>query len=398
MNHYALTFELKDILRTRLCAKILYFRGQFVWTHVGKRLLQRHRDRLLQLYGHRGLCLRTAILQYLFHSKIVDHFINPVKTHIGIDKIYVLHLAQIGHPLLRNIAVAHHGCKHSGRCGGIAVRILATATRHLHGLAKIAVAIEQTHHNIRTIHRGIYVARLQNQFGTTHVFAPLLVILGPTIFPIIGIFLVPLQHIADAGIKLALLGNKRQSLANNALYIVLHKGKTIHRTHKNTTIPTITIVNHVADTVTNGSSLIGHTRSHQTGEICLNLKVYAICMGMARKFRTDTVANIITPQHIGMPQGIFGIGKSPGKLFKRSVKSYTVENIYKGEIHINVVIQTGNMVKIIFQMTIGIFNHPAIGNHHSAITKLRGASKGTAYRLAGPATLNLVEQHRLVNS
>ena len=186
-----------------------------------------------------------------------------------------------------------------------------------------------------------------------------------------------------------------QSLSYNILYIIGNKSQCIHSPHINTTIPTIAIIHNMTYFIRNFRCCIGHAGAHQTCVISFYLIVNIISMGIILPMtgfgRHNTIQNIVTRSLIGMPQHITCIGKSHSKRIDRSIQSQTVKYIHKGQIHINIIIQTRFIFIIPFNIPIRPIDRNIILYHCPRISELCRTTIRATYCLTSPSSFNLIK-------
>ena len=320
--------------------------------------------------------------------------IHIVKRHVGVYEFAVLHLMQISHPLFRNITVAQHRSQNTGSRSGVTVGILSASGCNFHSLSEIGLTIEQSNHNVGSINHGVDVQRVVHTLGASHFIGPSLLAFGPGISPIVGTLTVPLNHIGNATIEIALLRNCKQSFVDNASNVGIHESQRIHCPHKHASIPAVAIVHDVSYAVRYLRCRVWHCRAHQSGIIGFNLVVDIVGMRvvdpMARLRRHYTAQNVVSGSLVGVPQRIWCIGKSHGKRIGRSIDAQPVDDIDKSEVHIHIVVQTRRIVEPPFNCPIVPLQRNTVGNHLAAPAEFSWTAVGTAYGLSGPSTLYFV--------
>ena len=203
----------------------------------------------------------------------------------------------------------------------------------------------------------------------------------------------------DVGLALVegrLLGDRLEGFGHDVVDIVGEKRQRVHGSYIDTAVPAVTIAHHVADGVAVVCGCLGHTGSHQTGIVGLNLEVdvvgMRIVLPVARGGRLHTLQDIVAGTLVGVPQGVFGIGEGVGKLADGSVQPFLLKYLYEGEVHVDVVIQTGERVVVVFHPGVVPYYLGLVGDYLSVVLELSRTTKGAAYGLSCPATLDFVLQ------
>ena len=119
---------------------------------------------------------------------------------------------------------------------------MPASRRDFHRLAKVAMAEEESHHDVGRVHGGVDVARGENEFGTSRVLAVFLIIECPRPLPVRRLFFVPTDDVRDAFVELTFRRNALETLLYNGQDIVLDKCCRIHRSHEDAAIPTVAVV------------------------------------------------------------------------------------------------------------------------------------------------------------
>ena len=205
----------------------------------------------------------------------------------------------------------------------------------------------------------------------------------------------PTDHIVHTLIVTALLWYSFEGFGNDKPDIIRNKCQRIHGSYINTSIPTV-IIHDMTDLIRNFRSGIRHSRRHQTGIIGLDLVIQVIRMRVIQPMtgsrRHDTLQNIIPCSLVGMPQHISGFCKCHRKRIDRCIQSQTVEDIHKGQVHIDIIIQTGIVLIPPFDIAVRPGNRDIILYHRPVITKLRRSSVRTTDRLSGPSSFDFIHQ------
>ena len=152
----------------------------------------------------------------------------------------------------------------------------------------------------------------------------------------------------------------------------------------------------MADAVGIVGSGLGHARAHQSGVVGLDLEVYVVGMRIVfpvtRSRGLDAVEDVVAGTLIGRPQGIASGGEGVGKVGDGCVEPLLLEDVYESEVHVDVVVQSGQVLVVMGHQGVVPGYVGRVGYHASGILKLGGATIGTAYGLASPSALDLVEQ------
>ena len=209
----------------------------------------------------------------------------------------------------------------------------------------------------------------------------------------------PFDYITDAPVETALFGNDLQRLVHDVADIIADEGEGVHGGHIRSAVPSVAIAHYMSDGIGVVNRGVHHSRRHQPGIVRLNLEIYVVAVRIVHPEAAfpglHPVQKIVTGVLVGMPQKIIGIGKCLCKRFLRCVKSQTLKNIDKCEIHINIVIQPGSAVKEELNPVLRPFDVDVVIYHRPAILELGHAAVGAADCLPSPAALNLVKEHIL---
>ena len=90
----------------------------------------------------------------------------------------------------------------------------------------------------------------------------------------------PFDYVRHALVVLAFGRDRLESLRNNVFNVIGDEGQGIHGRDIDTSVPAVTVVHHVADLISVVNGRIGHSRSHYSGVVSLDLEVDVVRMGI----------------------------------------------------------------------------------------------------------------------
>ena len=131
--------------------------------------------------------------------------------------------------------------------------------------------------------------------------------------PVVGILLPPFDDVSHAFVVAALGRDGLEGFLHNERNIVGYKCESIHGSHIDTAVPTVSIVHDMSDFIGVTHGCIDHSRSHDAGIVGLDLEVDVVGMGVIAPVsgcrRHDAVQDVVAGLQIGMPERISGICK-----------------------------------------------------------------------------------------
>ena len=312
-------------------------------------------------------------------------------------EIHIFHLAQVFHPVFGDVAVSDHRAQDARRRCRVAVRVLAAAGGDIHRFEEVFFPVQQSDYDIGAVDDGIDVERAEYAAGTAHVLVPLPGGFEPGLLPVVGVLLVPADHVVDALVEFALLGNRFQRLGHHELHIVRDKSQRIHRPDINPAVPTVAVAHDMSYLIRNFGCAVGHSRIHQSCEIGFDLEVEVVCMGVvepvSRLGGHNPVQDVIAGRLVCVPQAVFGRCESHRDGIHRGIEAETVEYLHERQVHIHIVVQTRGSFVPPFDITVRPRDRGVIRNHAALEVEFGGPSVGTSDGLAGPASLDFIEKH-----
>ena len=221
--------------------------------------------------------------------------------------------------------------------------------------------------------------------------------LAPCVAPV-GVGPAESYHVAHELVVVRLLGDGLERLGHDVVYIVGDECQRKHRCHIHAAIPSVAVAHDVPYAVGVVGGSLGHARRHQSGIVGLDLEVYVVGMGIvlpvARSRRLHTLQDVVACALVGSPEGIARMGEGMGKRRGGRVEPQPFIDLHKGQVHVDVVIQSGERVEVVaHQGVVPGYGH-RVGNHAAGIFELSGSAIGYADGLASPSAPDFVCQGR----
>jgi hypothetical protein len=262
--------------------------------------------------------------------------------------------------------------------------------------AEIPVPIKKPQNDPGRIDPGIDVERTENAVRTADILTPLFLDPEPGFPPVPGILRVPLDYGPDGpGIE-ALRRDHPERLLDEAVDIVLDKGQRIHGRHVKPAVVSVPVVHDVAHAVADPGRRIDHAGAHQTCEIGLDLEIDVVGMGVVQPVaglrRSDAVEDVIAGHLVGVPEHVAGLGELLSESPGRRIQPFLLDNLNKGQVHVDVVVKTGHVFEEPRQRIRSPVQRLIVGDKSALKTKLGRTAVGAADGLPGPASLDLVQQ------
>ena len=93
-----------------------------------------------------------------------------------------------------------------------------------------------------------------------------------------------------------------------------------------------------------------------------------------------------------MPEAVFGICESVSMGRGRSIDSFLVDYIHKGQVHIYIIVKAGPVFIIPFHLIFIPFNGCIVLNHSAFEFEFSGTAIGASDDLTCPSPTNLIHQ------
>lgn len=204
-------------------------------------------------------------------------------------------------------------------------------------------------------------------------------------------------HILDAAAVGAARGQSLQRLGDNVLDVVAHECQSVHRRHIYSAVPSVAVVHYVSRAVAYLRGGVGHGGRHETREVGLDLEVDVVGVGIvtpvARCRGHHAVEYVVACRLVGVPQRVTGVGKGRGHRVGGGVDAQAVDHRNEGQVHVYVVVDPGGIEhRRAHVVGIAPRDFHFVADETLRMAELGRAAVGYAYRLAGPAALDLVEQ------
>ena len=295
-----------------------------------------------------------------------------------------------------NGIVAYDRSEDGGCSCRVAIGILTAAGRHLQGAAEIASAVKQSHDNVGCVEFGVNVEIAQDAVGAALVLPPFFFQRLPHRLPVGRIFGVPGDHVGDALMESTLNGDDIQRPSNNLRDVIEQESITVHDRYEDAPVVAVARIHDVPHPVAKPDGTVRHPGVHDPGKISLDLEIDIICVRivgpMAGRRRHQAIQHIVAPLLIGMPQPVSGMGIGLRKSRGRSIKPLLLQHFNEGEIHVDIVVQTGNVGHPVLHHSVRPDNVHRIGNNASVKAEFRRAAVGNPYGLGSPGPPDLVFQ------
>ena len=234
--------------------------------------------------------------------------VSLVHGDVGVGQIPVLNLSHALLPIIRNSTIPQDNTEDSTRRGRVAVGVLTAAGGDIDSLVEVPFSVKESHDDVGAVDEGVDVGDAESAAGATDVEAPLALSESPCDLPVVGVLVVPTNHVRHALIILALCRNSLKSLCDNIFNVIRHKSEGIHRSHIDSAVPTVAVVHHVADVIREMNRRIDHSGSHDASIIRLYLEIDVIRMGIilpeAGFRRHDTITDVVARRLVGVPKRI----------------------------------------------------------------------------------------------
>ncbi len=286
--------------------------------------------------------------------------------------------------------------ENAGGVRWVAVRILAAAGGNGDGLVRIALSIQQAHHDVSAVDLGIDIEFALGSGAREPPIRRIQVVLLidqlPGLGPVVRILGVPAQHVADALVVLALRGDAAETRFDDLDDIRLEERLAVHAGNELTAVKTVAIVHQPPEFLAQLDRHIRHPRRDQAGVIRLDLIVDVVGvlveLGMPRIGWSDAAPQVIATRLVGVPERIATVGEIDACLANRDVESVHLQRPQERHFHVDVV-----LLELVDQGGFP-FRHLICRNDNAFVAEFGGPAPANAGHLADPSRFHLVDVFR----
>ena len=268
----------------------------------------------------------------------------------------------------------------------IAVGIKSAAAGNLDCFVEVAMAPEDTEDDLCAVEGGFDDV---GQFGAGAFVAIGLIDFEPGLFPVVGVFGVPLEEVADHLGVAALFGDGHECSFDDFDEVRFKKCRGIEGADELAAEFAVRIIHDAAEFFAHEDGLLRHARSDDARVVRFDLVVDIVGAfvdaWVGAIGRCDAFAQAVAAFGVGVPEAVLGVGEVDGGAALRDVVAVLLHRMEEGHFDVDVVLIEG----VVDHVRCPGF--PVGGGHNLVlILEFGGCAPGDARDLADPGGFHFV--------